>query len=758
MVVKTAVIVKSAWKNKKAGDVVEYRGEEYTIGVDAFAAVEAAVAAGRVSDLVIVDKKLTSPVDGKNIESAATDIFESVVGDEESKDGKTKTSTVKFTAAAGGTASMNNDSALTGFGKVTVTNSGGVFFGGKKDVSLTGKVDADGNFLLSVDVSASSSTSATGSLTVTGKSVSEMAGVTVDGIADSAGNAGKVIDVIGNIYTLVSGDDDYEAEPAASFANVTLQNAANDSALNGGSITEKATMKHSDTTETKRSEEYTYSYSGKTGSGTATLTDAGAGAILCYKNVWITNQDLAGDLQVGDVVVGNRNESYSLKKSYAKGESFSSDFSSSKVSSVAGALTATGREDHLVKTNDLDMLSSATLKNVRSSDPDKDEVYSWAESGKTTEKISAAQKGEDADFTYSNSTDDSRTAKGSLTADSSVLGKLEGLKTLTATNTQFKSANSMNSKKTTITNAVGFAANGITEDMSLADLDSTKSHTYETSTKTTTNAAGSATLINAGAQGGDLNGFKTLTIVQMDYEGASGFGNIIAGKKSESIFTKTSYDVAKSASYEHSKKTTCVAAGTLTVIGNAEDDKLPISGDVLNFKSMNLENAAVAGNIGMTDPSSYIDAKKVSVTAAQGSSNAITVATDQETFTTAVGSLTAKSSDLGALSYIKTISITDSKFASAEANNTKNIYSTSGTGFTDAKLVPDVKGLDIKAIKHTQPFTTREFTREENAVGGTSFKFAGKTIGENNNVFIHGYKSVSLENSNADEKGVLTAV
>lgn len=97
------VIVKSAWKNKKIGDEVEYKGELYTIGYDAFATVEAAAARGRINNLVIVDKKLTSPVGGKNIESAATDIFESVVTNEMSKDGKTETTTIKFAAAAGGT-------------------------------------------------------------------------------------------------------------------------------------------------------------------------------------------------------------------------------------------------------------------------------------------------------------------------------------------------------------------------------------------------------------------------------------------------------------------------------------------------------------------------------------------------------------------------------------------------------------------------------------------------------------------------------
>ena len=754
---KSAVIVKSAWKNKKAGDEVEYKGVRYTIGVDAFASVEAAVAADCVNKLVIVDKKLTSPVDGRNVESAATDIFESTVKDEVSKDGKTRTRTVKFAAAAGGTAAMKNDSNLTGFDKVTVTDAAGVFFGGKRDISLTEKeVDDAGKSLSSFDVSATLSTSATGSLNVTGKSIAE-SNVTVNGIADSAGNAEAIIDVIGNIYKLASGDDGYEAAPAASYASVTLQNVAGDSDFNGGAITEKATRKISDTAETKSTREYTYSYSGKSGSGTATVTDAGAGTILGYKNTNITNRDLADYLQVGEIGGGSRTESYSLKKNYVKDTSFSSDFSSSLTTSVAGTLTATGRDEHWVKANGIDLLSTATLKNVQFSDPAQGEAYFWAESDKATEKISAAvQKSGETTLTYSCSETYSRAAKGTLTADASVLGALEGVKTITATNTRFTSADATDSKTTTTQKNTGVAVGGITEDMSLSDLDPNKSQTYEYTIKTDDTSAGTATLTDVDTQGGDLSGFKTLKITRKDNDSASGFGDIIAGNQSETISTKTSYDVDKSATYEHSTKTTCAAAGTLTVIGNATGDKLSIGGDVLNYSSVNLENVAVAGSVGMTDPSSYIDAKKVSVTAAQGSSNAITVATDQETITTAVGSLTAKSSDLGALSYIKTISITDSKIASAEANNTKNTYSTSGAGFTDEKIVQDVKKLDIKAINRDQPFTTREFTREENAVGGTSFKFAGKTIGEDNNVSIHGYKSVSLENSNADEKGVLT--
>ena len=86
-----AIIIKSAWKSKKQGDEVEYKGDVYTIGSDAFATVEAAVAAGCTEKLVVVDKKLTSPVGGKNVVSAATDIFASVDTEEKSKDGKTET-------------------------------------------------------------------------------------------------------------------------------------------------------------------------------------------------------------------------------------------------------------------------------------------------------------------------------------------------------------------------------------------------------------------------------------------------------------------------------------------------------------------------------------------------------------------------------------------------------------------------------------------------------------------------------------------
>lgn len=746
-----AVIVKSAWKNQKMGNIVEYKGTQYVIGLDAFATIETAAEAGHTNELVIVDKKLTSPVDGKNIESAATDIFESTMTE------STETAVIKFKAAAGGTAVMGNDSSLTGFAKVAVTDADGVFFGGEQDFSLTEKqVDDPAKELWSFDITASVSTSATGSLAVTGASVSDPSYITVDGIPDSAGRTVQIFDAIGVIYTNASGNGNYEPAPVASYANVTLQNVVTDNTLNGGSITERATLKLSETAETERSEEYTYSYSGKTGSGSATFINASAGTVIGFKNVQITNRDLAGDLQFGEIGGGSRTENYSLKKNYVKDTSFSSDFSSSLTTSVAGTLTATGRDEHWVKANGIDLLNSATLKNVQFSDPAQDEAYFWAESDKATEKISAAaQTGGDAALTYTYSNNYSRAAKGTLTADASVLGALEGVKTITATNTRFTSADSMDSKTTTQKNT-GVAVGGITEDMSLSDLDPNKSQTYEYTAKTDNTSVGTATLTDVDTQGGDLSGFKTLKITRKDNDSASGFGDIIAGNQSETISTKTSYDVDKSATYEHSTKTTCAAAGTLTVIGNATGDKLSIGGDVLNYSSVNLENVAVAGSVGMTDPSSYIDAKKVSVTA-QGSSNAITVATDQETITTAVGSLTAKSSDLGTLSYIKTISITDSKIASAEANNTKNTYSTSGTGFTDEEIVPDVKGLDIKAIKHTQPFTTREITREENAVGGTSFKFAGKTIGEGNAVSIHGYKSVSLENSNADEKGVLTA-
>ena len=752
------VVVKSAWKNKKNGDTVEYKGTQYVIGIDAFATVEAAAEAGRTNELVIVDKKLSSPVDGKNIESAATDIFESTMTVSESKDGKTETSTIKFKAAAGGTAVMENDSALTGFKKVAVTDADGVFFGGEQDFSLTEKqVDDPAKEFRSFDITASISTSATGSLAVTGESVSDPSYITVDGIPDSAGRTGQIFDVIGDIYKNASGNDDYEPVPVASYANVTLQNVVTDNTFNGGSITEKAMQKNSETAETKRSREYTDSLNIKTGSGSATFINASAGTIIGFKNVKITNGDLAGDLQVGGICGGSQTENYSLKKNFVKDTSFSSDFSSSLTTSVAGTLNATGWEDHWVKANGIDLLNSATLKNVQFSDPAQDAAYFWAESDKTTENISAAaQKGGDTALTYSYSENYSRAAKGTLTADASVLGALEGIKTVTATSTQFKSADATESKTTTTQKNTGFAVGGITEDMSLNDLDPNKSQTYEHTVKTDESSVGTATLTDVDAQGGDLSGFKTVNITRKKDESASGFGNIVAGNQSETISTKTGYDVDKSATYENSTKTTCAAAGTLTVIDSAKGDKLPIGGDVLNFSSVNLENVTVAGTIGMTDPSTNIDAKKVSVKS-QGDSNTITVTTDQETTTTAVGSLIAKSSDLGALSYIKTVSITDSKFASAEANNIKNMYSTSGTGFTDAKLVPDVKNLDIKAIKTDQPFTTRQITKEENAVGGSSFKFAGKTTGEGNAVSIHGYKSVSLENSNADEKGVLIA-
>ena len=135
-----STIVNPAWKSQKDGAIVKFKGKEYEIGSDAFGSLEAAVAAGNTSDLVIVDKKLTSPVKKENITGAATDIFESTVTETESKDGKTYTKTVKFTAAAGGTASFKDDDAeLIGFEKVTATAAGGTFKAGKQDISSSVK-------------------------------------------------------------------------------------------------------------------------------------------------------------------------------------------------------------------------------------------------------------------------------------------------------------------------------------------------------------------------------------------------------------------------------------------------------------------------------------------------------------------------------------------------------------------------------------------------------------------------------------------
>ena len=38
-----AIIINAAWKSKKPDEEVEFKGETYTIGYDAFATIEAAV-------------------------------------------------------------------------------------------------------------------------------------------------------------------------------------------------------------------------------------------------------------------------------------------------------------------------------------------------------------------------------------------------------------------------------------------------------------------------------------------------------------------------------------------------------------------------------------------------------------------------------------------------------------------------------------------------------------------------------------------
>jgi len=745
-----SVIVNSAWKGKKNGDTVSFKNKEYTIGSDAYASVEAAAADDKTADLVIVDKKLTTPVKGKSIESAATDIFEANVKEDVSKDNKTSTKTVKFTAAAGGTATTKNDIELEGFEKVSVTDAGGFFLGGKQDLSYSGKVvnDTDKEIFTN-DTSANYTTTATGSLTVNNK---EAAVVAVGGIADASGDSAIVFDELKDTYSdIIETEEELDIDPAASYANVTLKNAVVEGTLNGGSVTQKSTMKYSETADTRSSGTYTYSASTKTGAGTANLTDSSAGDIIGYKTVQITNKNVDGDLEVGAITAGSENENRSRQKSYVADASFNDNSSYNLSDSVGGTFTLTGKDGQNVVTGDIQNFSNATLKFVRVADAGEDEIEAWAGSEQDSQVFSANKKGNDVALTYSDSYKENRTAQGVLTVRDSSVGRLEGLKTLTLTDTKFTSADSMNYTEVYNRKQTGFA-DDLTDDMSIYDdLDGSLSQTNETSYKKTWTSAGTATMTDADASGASVDGFKAVTINRKDSESASAYGNITAGNKTRDYSSKMTYDVDKSTSNEESEKTTYTAAGNLTATGNKTNKAE--TGDIKRFSSVTLKYATV-GAVGMTDYNSDTSRWKLTVKA-QGDDNAFSNTHNQDTNKTAGGTLTANDSTInGSIDMVKTVSLTNSKFSTAVATNYKNTSSGSSDGFTNDDIAPYTTAVSWDLDKKHSSQST---SRTEYSVGGASFKFAGKTVGEGNNAYIEGYKSVSLDNKNSEETGVLTA-
>ena len=372
-----AIIVNPAWKSKKEGDIVKFKKEEYEIGSTAFGSIQDAVAAGNTSDLVIVDKKLTSPVKVKGEETpkaitgAATDIFTADVKETKSKDEKTQTKTIKFSATAGGTASIKDTEAtLAGFDKITAKNAGGVFQGGKQDIAYSSKTVSDSDKgIENADETVSRASKATGSLQVTGKDNGNRANVAVAGITD-ADMPTEPADAVKKTFKAITGEEYDSADfITATYASVNLKFANTSTGINGGNLTEKAVFKTTSTNSgEKTTENYSYTATIKAGSGTASVVDSNIGAITGFKVVTISAKTAASPMTVaGKIDSGSGTKTLTLKTAYTAGKSYNYDYTenSTNPAGKGNTLTIKGLADSKITVNDeINDFDTVTLTNA----------------------------------------------------------------------------------------------------------------------------------------------------------------------------------------------------------------------------------------------------------------------------------------------------------------------------------------------------------------------------------------------------------
>jgi hypothetical protein len=611
------VIVNPAWKSKKEG-FVTYKGEEYEIGSDAFGSVADAVKAGATSDLVIVDKNLSSPVNKTDVESASIDIFASTVKETESADGKTTTTAVKFSAASGGSATMKNNSELTGFDKVTVTKVDGAnkFEGGKIDFTANTKlVDDSDKGIETVDITASLASTATGTLNVTGKSSTAHAEVTVAGIEDSEDEFEDALeDTIGVAYEAIK-DEDYEIKSFNTYANVTLKFVDSTSNFNGGTTTEKAVVKTSNTNDEKKiTETYTYSLAEKVGTGTASLTDAGAGGISGFKTVKITAS--SAPITVGELNAESQTKDYSVKTSFVAEKSSDYDYSEKKTENVSGTATVSGKNSTNTVTvdDDIEGFSSISLKNAVVAG------YIDSESESSTEalKISVKAQKENASLTATYNKTSTSAVNGALTAASTTFfsnsdpdEESKGLKTVSIKDSKFSADSAAVSKfsgtvsKEKVTRKItGIADGDISPDQQsdYADvfkadpwdlIDKEEAYSYDWTVKIDESVGGTSFQVS-GTTGADswisVSDFKSVSLENKSktatlYASLSNHEGTVVGMMGALDYTwKESFTPDKSYSYSFNQQAASKAVGDATIKGK-------VTADVSGFASVKTEDA-----------------------------------------------------------------------------------------------------------------------------------------------------------------------